>query len=167
MILLKRVLPAIALAGALVGSIVYAQSGPEAGTGPGAGHHSGHRHRDHGLFGMGYVLHQLNLTGDQKTQIQAILAGEKSQFEALRSSMQANRAALASTPPTDDGYPALIATAQANASQRITLASSTWSQIYTAVLTDPQRQAIPGIVASAQANRAAQIAAWRAAHPQP
>ena len=59
---------------------------------------------------MGFVLHKLNLTADQKTQVKAIFADEKSQFEALRSERKANRKALATTPPTDPGYPALIQT---------------------------------------------------------
>ena len=115
---------------------------------------------------MFFVLHKLNLTADQKTQIKSIIAGEKSQFEALRASVKANRTALATTPPTDPGYPALIQTAQTNAATRIKLQSETWTAIYSNVLTKPQQAAIPGIVAAAQQAREAQMADWKAAHPQ-
>ena len=103
---------------------------------------------------MGIVLHKLNLTDAQKTQVKSIMASEKSQFQALRTSSQTNREALASTPPTDTAaYAALIATAQKNAATRIQLESETWSNVYSNVLTQTQRDAIPGIVAAAKAQR--------------
>ena len=79
---------------------------------------------------MFFVLHKLNLTAEQKTQIKCIMASQKSQFEALRTSSKANREALATTPPTDAGYPALIETAKSNAATGIKLRSETWSAIY-------------------------------------
>jgi hypothetical protein len=115
---------------------------------------------------MFFVLHKLNLTAEQKTQVKSIFAGEKSQFEALRTSAKANHTALATTAPTDPGYPALIQTAQTDAATRIKLQSETWSAIYSNVLTKAQQQAIPGIVAAAQQAREARIAAWKAQHPQ-
>src|SRR5450759_4598772 len=87
-----------------------------------------------GLGEMGVVLHKLNLRADQKTQIKAMFAGERSQFEALHQSAKANRQALATTPPTDPGYAALIETAQQNAAARILLESQNWKQIYESVL---------------------------------
>jgi len=165
MITLRQVAPALCLATSLSGVAVYAQSTapttPEATT-------AGHWHHGHGGLGsMGFVLHKLNLTAEQKTQIKAIFAGQKSQFEALRASEKSNRQALATTAPTDPGYPALIETAKSNAATRITLASQTWSQIHESVLTKEQRAQIPAIVAAAQAARASKEAAWKAQHPQP
>jgi hypothetical protein len=92
------------------------------------------------------------------------MAGQKSQFEALRASVKTNREALATTPPTDSGYPALIQTAQTNAATRIKLESDTWSAVYQNVLTPAQQALIPGIVAAAQAARAQHMAAWKAQH---
>jgi Spy/CpxP family protein refolding chaperone len=123
-------------------------------------HHHGHR------GGMFFVLHKLNLTAEQKTQIKSIMASEKGQYEALRTSARANHTALATTAPTDSGYPALIQTAQTNAATRVKLRSETWSAIYTTVLTKTQQAAIPGIVAAAQQAREARMAEWKAAHPQ-
>ena len=92
--------------------------------------------------------------------------GEKSQFQALRTSSQTNREALASTPPTDTAaYAALIATAQKNAATRIQLESETWSNVYSSVLTQTQRDAIPGIVAAAKAQREQRMEEWKAEHP--
>jgi Spy/CpxP family protein refolding chaperone len=167
MITLRHIVPALCLATSLSGVAVYAQTTasttPETTT---AGH--GHWNHGHGGLGsMGFVLHKLNLTADQKTQIKAIFAGQKSQFEALRASEKSNRQALATTAPTDPGYPALIETAKSNAATRITLASQTWSQIYASVLTKEQQAQIPAIVAAAQAARASKVAAWKAQHPQP
>jgi Spy/CpxP family protein refolding chaperone len=116
---------------------------------------------------MGMVLHKLNLGPDQKAQVKAIFAGQKTQFEALRESAKANRQALATTPPTDPGYAALVETAQHNAATRITLEHQTWKQIYESVLTKQQQQQIPGIAAAAQAARESKMEAWKAQHPQP
>jgi Spy/CpxP family protein refolding chaperone len=126
-------------------------------------HWRGHHHH---AF-MGLVLHKLSLTDAQKTQIKGIFAGEKSQFEALRASVKANREALETTAPSNPGYPALVQQAQNNAAQRIKLESETWSAIHASVLTKAQQDAIPGIVAAAKAQREARMAAWRAEHTQP
>lgn len=115
---------------------------------------------------MFFLLHKLDLTAEQKTQIKDIMAGQKSQFESLRASSRANRTALATTPPTDPGYPALIQTAQTNAATRIRLKSDLWSAIYNNVLTKQQQTAIPGVVAAAEEAHEARMAAWKAAHPQ-
>jgi Spy/CpxP family protein refolding chaperone len=136
---------------------------PPAAEGPGPGGHHWHGHH-HGFMGM--VLHKLNLTDAQKAQVKSIMAGEKSQFQALRTSSQTNREALASTPPTDTAaYAALIATAQKNAATRIQLAGETWSNVYSNVLTQAQREAIPGIVAAAKAQREQRMEEWKAEHP--
>jgi Spy/CpxP family protein refolding chaperone len=168
MFTLRQVVPALCLATSLSGLAVYAATTtPTAPATDSAGAPQWHHgHRGGGMGAMGYVLHKLNLTADQKTQIKSILAGQKSQFEALRESSKANRQALATTPPTDPNYPALIETAQHNAATRITLMSETWKQVYEGVLTKAQQQQIPGIVAAAQAARESKIADWKAQHPQ-
>ena len=159
MLSLRKIVPALCVAASLSGVAVYAATTTTGA--PAGGHHWGHHHH-HGF--MGFVLHKLNLTDTQKTQLKSVLAGQKSQFEALRASVKTNRKALATTPPTDPGYPALIQTAQTNAATRIKLQSDTWSAVYQNVLTQQQRDAIPGIIAAAQAARAERMAAWKAHH---
>jgi Spy/CpxP family protein refolding chaperone len=163
----RKLIPAICLAASLAGVAVYAATtAPTTGApalSTGGPHWRGHHHH---AF-MGLVLHKLNLTDEQKTQIKGIFAGEESQFEALRASVKANREALETTAPSSPEYPALVQQAQANAAQRIKLQSETWSQIHGSVLTKAQQDSIPGIVAAARAQRAAKMAAWQAQHPQP
>jgi Spy/CpxP family protein refolding chaperone len=164
MVTLRKLIPALCLATSLTAVGVYAATTATTAPAPGAGEwHHGHHH---GFGPMGFVLHKLNLTADQKTRVKGVFADEKSQFEALRTSSKSNREALATTPPTDPGYPALIQTAQANAATRIKLESETWSAVYQNVLTKPQQQAIPGIVAAAQASRQERMEAWKAQHAQ-
>jgi Spy/CpxP family protein refolding chaperone len=166
----RKVIPFLCLATSLAGWAVYAAAAQPAGADPASsadgpaahGWHHGHE----GFGPMGFVLHKLNLTSEQKTQVKSIFADEKSQFEALRASANANREALATTPPTDPGYAALVQTAQNNAATRIKLESETWSAIYGNVLTKEQRDAIPGIVAAAQAKRQARMSEWQAQPPQ-
>lgn len=171
MVTLRHIIPVLCATATLTGAAVFAvgadvaagadaaAAATPAGTPPGGpggpggpGWHHGH-HSD--LGEMGFVLHKLDLTPEQKTQVKSIFESQKSQFEALRTSSEANRDALASTPPTDAAYPALIQTAQSNSSQRITLMSQTWRQVYESVLTKVQQEKIPGIVAAAKAQRAA------------
>jgi periplasmic protein CpxP/Spy len=161
MFTVRKVVPALCLAVSMSALAVYAAdtTPPPAATG---GHHWHGRH--HGGFMM--VLHKLNLTDAQKTQVKSIMAGEKSQFQSLRTSSQTNREALASTPPTDTAaYAALIATAQKNAATRIQLMGETWTNIYANVLTQAQRDAIPGILAAAKAQREQRMEEWKAEHP--
>jgi len=181
---LRQIIPALCIATAISAtalsvSAVYADStaappdAAPASAAPNASGAPGWRHGAHGggaLGGMGYVLHKLNLTADQKAQIKSIMASQKSQFEALRESSKTNRQALANTPPSDpsdqnyQAYQALIETAKNNANTRITLMSDTWKQIYKNVLTQAQRDQIPSIVAAAQAERKARMEEWRAEH---
>jgi Spy/CpxP family protein refolding chaperone len=169
MITLRQIVPALCLATSLSAVAVYAQtttpSAPISDSAGGRGWH--HGHHGGGMGEMGFLLHKLNLTPEQKTQIKSIFAGQKAQFETLRESGKSNRQALATTPPTDPGYPALIQTAQANAGARIALMSQTWKQVYENVLTKPQKDQIPGLVAAARAARESKMAAWKAQHPQP
>jgi Spy/CpxP family protein refolding chaperone len=162
MFTVRKVVPALCLAASLSGLAVYAATTAPATTAATGGHHWHHHH--HGF--MGFVLHKLNLEDSQKTMVKSIMAGEKSQFQALRASVKANRQALATTPPTDPGYPALVQTAQTNAAKRITLESETWTAIYQNVLNKSQQAAIPGIVAAAQSARQQRMEAWRAQHPE-
>ena len=163
MVTLRKVIPALCLATSLAGIGAHAQTAAStapATPAPGAQRWYHHGHRG----GMFFVLHELNLTAEQKTQIKSILAGKRSQFEALRTSAKANRTALATTAPTDAGYPALVQTEQTNAMTRIKLKHETWSEIYSTVLTKTQQEAIPGVVAAAQQAREARMAAWKAQH---
>ena len=123
----------------------------------------GHRHGHAAGGGMHAVLHQLNLSGEQQTQIQSIHARGKAQFESLRASSRANRNALAATPPTDPSYAQLLARAKDNAGSAIQLKSDLWAQVY-AVLTPAQRAQIPALMAAAQEKRAARRAAWDDEH---
>ena len=97
-----------------------------------------------------HVLQQLNLSAEQKTQIKGIFAAAKPQFQELRESMHSNHDALAAAAPTDEGYPALIATAKANAAKRIDAMNAVKTQIY-AVLSAEQIKQIPQIIAADQA----------------
>jgi Spy/CpxP family protein refolding chaperone len=171
MIKSRTVVPSLCLATALSGLAGYAAyaASAENTAAPsdcGGAHQWHHRHGG-GLGEMGMVLHKLNLGADQKTQIKAIFAGEKGQLDALHESARANRQALATTPPTDPGYAALIETEQHNAAARIMLEHQTWKQVYESVLTKQQQQQIPGIAAAAQAARESGMGAWKAQHPQP
>ncbi len=166
MITLRHIIPALCIATSLSSVAVYAQSSAQTAPDATAAGHCHWHHGEGGIGPMGFVLHQLNLTADQKTQIKAIFAGQKSQFEALRASAKSNRQALAVTAPTDPGYPALLETAKSNAATRISLASQVWSQVYGSVLTKEQQAQIPAIVAAAQAARASKEAAWKGQHPQ-
>jgi Spy/CpxP family protein refolding chaperone len=161
---LRKVIPAICLATSLAGIAAYAQAPSTTAPSTTAPNAHGWHHGHHG-GGMFFVLHKLNLTAEQKTQIKSIMAEQKSQYTALRTSAKANRTALVTTPPTDPSYATLIETAKANAATRIKLQSETWSAIY-GKLTTQQRQAIPGVVAAAQQAREARMEAWKAQHAQ-
>ncbi|MGC1388410.1 MAG: hypothetical protein WA807_10415 [Steroidobacteraceae bacterium] len=167
MINIRRIVPTLCLAIALSGLAVYAASAQETAAPAASGGAPAWHHGHGGAGAMGMVLHKLNLGPDQKAQVKAIFAGQKTQFEALRESAKANRQALATTPPTDPGYAALVETAQHNAATRIMLEHQTWKQIYESVLTKQQQQQIPGIAAAAQAARESKMQAWKAQHPQP
>jgi Spy/CpxP family protein refolding chaperone len=165
MVTLRKLIPALCIATSLAAVGVYAATTASTAPPPGeAGWHHGHHH--HGLGPMGFVLHQLNLTADQKARVKGVFNDEKSQFEALRTSSKSNREALATTPPTDAGYPALIQTAQTNAATRIKLESEAWAAVYQNVLSKAQQDAIPGIVAAAQASRQERMEAWKSQHAQ-
>ena len=117
------------------------------------GHHSEFRH----------VLHRLNLTPEQKTQIKTILAQAKTTYGSRHADVRANHEALTATSPNDPGYPALLATEKANAAARVQAMSDIKTQIY-AVLTPAQQAQIPSIIAADRAAHQAKVAAWRSQH---
>jgi Spy/CpxP family protein refolding chaperone len=112
-----------------------------------------------------HVLHQLNLTADQKTKIHSIYEAGRPHMESLGKSTRSHMEALMTTPPGDATYAALVEAAQSNATAHIKLISDTQSQIY-GVLTPDQQAKIPGIVASMNAKREVARQKWQAAHEQ-
>jgi Spy/CpxP family protein refolding chaperone len=110
----------------------------------------GHRHH-HGAAGpFIHALRQLNLSAEQQTQIKSIFAASKPQFQSLGASMRSNAETMAAMSPTDPGYPALLATAKANAAARIQQMSDVKAQIF-ALLTKAQQEQIPQIIAADKA----------------
>jgi Spy/CpxP family protein refolding chaperone len=157
----RLVLPALILAGTFA-TACYADApnAAEAGAVATAAHSAHHGHR-HGLFG---ILHQLHLSADQQTKVKAILAQAKPRRQALHEATLSNRSQLATTPPTDPGYAALVQTAQNDAAARVQLRSDLWTQIY-AVLTPAQQQQLPQLVAARQQAHKDRAEAWRAQPP--
>ncbi len=148
-----------ALLGVVLGVTALAAAGPSAADDAAAGS-AASAHHDRGYPRL---LRQLALTPEQQSQVRAITAQAKPQWTALRSRRQSNRAALATTAPTDPGYPALLAAAEADAAASVRLGSETWGQIY-AVLTPGQQAQLPALVAAAQEHAAARRTAWQSRH---
>lgn len=130
---------------------------------PTGSHMHGRWHHDHPFM---HVLHQLNLTTDQKTKIHAIYDEARPQMESLGMSTRSNMEQLMTTPPGDAAYTALMDNAKANALAHLKLIGDIQAQIY-AVLTPEQQANIPGIVTAEKAKRDAARRQWRAAHEQP
>jgi Spy/CpxP family protein refolding chaperone len=126
---------------------------------------SGHHWRRHGQFGPMHVLHELNLTAEQKTQVKSIIEQSRAQAKTAMTSEHANHESLASTAPTDANYQALLATAKTNAANRIQRMSEVWEQVY-ALLTPAQKAQIPAILAAQKQQMEARKVAWQASHPQ-
>ena len=177
---LRQIIPALGLATAVMAaafsvSAVYAggsaAASPDTADAAGSPNGSGApgwRHGPHGggaLGPMGHVLHQLNLSADQKAQIKSIMAGQKIRFETLHQSVKTNMHLLATTSTTDPGYPELVQIAQSNASARIALMSDTWKQIYENVLNSEQQKQIPALVTAAEQARASRMGNWKAPAP--
>jgi periplasmic protein CpxP/Spy len=142
------VIAALAVTG-LAAFVVHAANSTDT-TSQASGRHYWHRHQ-HGPAGrFMHVLKQLNLSAEQQTQIKSILAASKPQFQSLGAVMRSNAEAMAAMSPTDPGYPALLATAKANAAQRIQQMSDVKAQIF-AVLTQAQQEQIPQIIAADKA----------------
>jgi periplasmic protein CpxP/Spy len=152
----NRWLVSLALSGAAAFS--FAQTPPTAGAPPSASqaavpHEHGRRGPMHEHPFM-HVLHQLNLTDAQKTQIHSIYKAARPQMESLAESTHQNMAELMSTSPQDAGYTALVEKSKADALAHIKLITDTQAQIY-AVLTPEQQAKIPDIVAAEKARREA------------
>jgi len=116
----------------------------------------GHRHDG----GFRQVLDQLDLTPEQQTQVKAIMGQAKSQLQTLHGAMSTDQLALAAAAPNDPNYPALLATAKANAAALIQFESDLKTQVY-AILTPAQVARIPAIVAEERAAQEARSLAWR------
>jgi len=121
--------------------------------------HGFHRHAGWSVYGS--ILRQLNISAEQKSQIESILSQERPQLRSLAQAERENRAALLRTAPTDPAYAGLLTTAKSNAAARIDIASDIQRQIF-GVLTPEQQGQIPGIL---DAQREAMKARWSARHP--
>lgn len=151
------------LAATLIASLAaraFAGTSADGSAAPPAGaHHGGH---DAGV-GLNHMLKQLNLSPEQQTQVESIMAGAKPQLQAQHASARANREKLASSSPNDPGYPAAVAAVQNDAAAGIKLMADLKTQVY-AVLTPEQQAKIPALQAAAKAQMAARRASWQAAH---
>ncbi len=110
--------------------------------------------------GFHRVLDQLDLTAEQKTQIQSIFEQAKPRLQAVHESGRASREQLEVMPPTDPAYAGLVASAKTNAAEQIQLMSDLWTQVY-AKLTPDQRARIPTVVAAQRTERDARKADWQ------
>jgi Spy/CpxP family protein refolding chaperone len=151
-------LAALALAG--VSTLSMAQTPPAstpAPAPPGRMHNRGHEHP------FMHILHQLDLTAEQKAKIHAIYEATRPNMESLGKSTHGTMEQLMTTPPGDASYAALVDTAKSNALAHIKLISDLQTQIY-AVLTPEQQAKIPAIVTAEKAKRDAARKKWRATH---
>jgi Spy/CpxP family protein refolding chaperone len=119
--------------------------------------HSWHGHHHGPVRHFMHVLQQLQLSAEQQTQIKSIFDASRSQFAALATGMHNNAEAMVAMPPTDPGYPALLAAAKANAAARIQQLSDVKTQIF-AVLTKAQQEQIPQVLAAERVR-------WLQRHP--
>jgi len=149
------VIAALAVAG-LAGVVVHAATSADTPS-PTSGGHRWHGHGPARHFM--HILKQLNLTPEQQTQVKSIFAAAKPQFKALGANTRSNAEAMAAMAPTDSGYPALLATAKANAAARIQQMSDVKAQIF-AVLTKSQQEKIPQVIAADKAK-------WQQRHDNP
>ena len=140
---------AVLVVAALTAVAVQAETASDAAQSNTASHHW-HRHHHGALRHFMHILKQLQLSAEQQTQVRSIFAASKSHFQTLAAGMRTNAEALAAMPPTDPGYPALLAAAKANAAARIQQMSDVKSQIF-AVLTKAQQEQIPQIIAADKA----------------
>jgi Spy/CpxP family protein refolding chaperone len=141
----RTLIPALMIA-ATLSVVAYAENAVDSTAAPAASQYWADGQFDH-RAGFKHLMHALNLSADQKSQIKSIVMQGKSQRDAALSAAQANLQALAATAPTDPKYAALIEQAKTNAAARIQERSDTWAKIY-ATLTPEQQAQIPGIVAA-------------------
>jgi len=150
-----------ALALAAESAVTIAQTPPAPAAAPTPAMHPAHHYpRAHPFM---RILHQLDLTADQKSKIYAIYETGRPNMESLEKSTRSNLEQLMSTPPGDAAYATLSETAKSNALAHIQLITDIQAQMY-AVLTSEQQAKIPGIVAAEQAKRDAARQKGRSAH---
>ena len=133
-----------------LGGLAWAQSSTSPAMAAAGAPNGWHRHAGGAGGELRHVLHQLNLTADQKTQVQGILAQAKPQLQTLTSTSRSDRLSLAKAAPTDPSYPSLLAAVKADATARIQQGADIRQQIY-AVLTPAQQAQIPQIIDTQQA----------------
>jgi Spy/CpxP family protein refolding chaperone len=114
-------------------------------------------HHSHGA--MHRLLRHLDLSADQQARVKAIHESLKPRAEALHSAARRDRDALATTPPTDPAYAALLEQSKADAAQAIQMRGDAWTQVY-GVLTPEQRAKVPALLAAAHQKREERRQAW-------
>lgn len=136
---------AAALLGAsAVGTYAYAGQG-HAGPCQGAKHEWSHHHGHRGFDGHGMhrLLHKLDLTDQQRSQVRDIMQKSRPQYQTLRTQMRDNQRRLMQINPDDPNYTNVVSqVAQANGqvvTQMIQLRSQERADIYK-VLTPEQKQ---------------------------
>jgi Spy/CpxP family protein refolding chaperone len=139
-----------ALGSVAVASAATEPANPNDAQNTGSMHHDGQDGPGGPGGGMHRILDQLDLTAEQTAAVTAIFAKAKPQMQAVHESGRASREQLETMPPTDPGYPRLVASAKANAAEQIQLMSDLWVQVY-GKLTPDQRARIPGLVATQRA----------------
>jgi Spy/CpxP family protein refolding chaperone len=147
----------VALLGAgLAGSALAATAADSAAGSSSAAAGPHHHWRGHGGPGGSFLLgtllratHQMNLSTDQKSQIKAILAADRTQ--ARGQGQQVDIAVLGN--PADPNYATALQTAKINAANRLQRESEVQSQIYN-VLTTEQRNQLPTVLAGIKAKMA-------------
>jgi Spy/CpxP family protein refolding chaperone len=108
---------------------------------------------------MHRLLRHLDLSTEQQAHVKAIHESLMPRAEALHAAVRRNRDALATTPPTDPAYTALLEESKADAAQAIQLRADAWTQVY-GVLTPEQRAKLPDLLAAARQRREERRQEW-------
>ena len=165
MVTLRKVIPALCLATSLAGIAAYAQTTATAPATTTPGAHQWHRHGRHG-GGMFFVLHKLNLTADQKTQIKSIMTAAKPEMQSLHQQMRANMEKLQQTQPSNANYSTIASqvsqTHGSLSAQMMTQRANVRAQIYK-VLTPAQQTQLATLQAQMAARRQSHEAGAQAA----
>jgi Spy/CpxP family protein refolding chaperone len=98
---------------------------------------------------MHRLLRQLDLSADQQVRVRGIQHVLKPRTEALYAARRRDLATLATTPPTDPAYAALLEQSKANGAQAIQLRGDVWTQVYV-LSTSEQRAKVPALLAAAR-----------------
>jgi Spy/CpxP family protein refolding chaperone len=149
---LRSVFSAVCIAATLGSAAIASAAEPAATPNAPPMRHGWHEEPGGPGGGLHRTLDKLDLSKEQTAQVQAIFDAARPQMHAVRESGRVNREKLLSTPPTDPGYAALIASAKANAAEQIQLMSDLWAKVYEK-LTPDQRARIPEVVAAQWADR--------------